>query len=162
MPAIFVQKINGHVWNFSSVSLVVNTPAPVFISQISEINYEYGVEVGTLRGTGAQKLGTTRGDFDANGSITLYEEEWRKMRTALAAVPFPVGGGYLEKKFTVTVRMGELAEVGTQHVLTGARILRVRRGLSQGVEPNMVGLDLDIMTVMEDGQSPVRDKSGIF
>ena len=157
----FAQLVNGHVYDFSTIVAVINTPVPVAITRFTAIKWNYKLTPGELRGNSAHKLGRTRGTFSADGAITLYEEEWNVMRAALALAPLPVGGGYLEKAFLLTVSVGMLPSVPTTTVLGGCRVTEVSRAYSHGSDALMVDLTLDIMKVLEGGQSPVRDRSGI-
>src|SRR5687768_17906868 len=83
MAQVIDQLINGHRFDWSSIRVTVLTPAPVICTLIGEVNYEFSRDFGVLRGTSSKKLGRTRGQFDANGSISFYIEEWVKFRKAL-------------------------------------------------------------------------------
>lgn len=157
----FTQLINGIASDFSSIVVALATPAPVIITRFTEVSWKYSLTPGILRGNSAHKLARTRGTFDCTGSLTLYEDEWDTMRLALNAAPMPPGGGYMEKAFLVTVTVGNPAAPPIVSILEGARITEVDRTYSQSADALMVKLSLDIMKVKENGDSPVRDKSGI-
>jgi len=143
----FDQLINGHVYDFSSIELVFG-PA-LIISRVQSINYEHGVDQGVLRGTSPHMLGSTRGQYDANASLTMYLEDWALAKAALMVMPTP--GGFMEKRFPILVTYAELTRKPIVDTLTGARVIRVRRGNSVGPDPVSVDLDLHVMRILEDG-----------
>lgn len=152
------QLINGHVFDFSSIEALVG---PRLITRFSAINYEHGVEQGILRGASPHVLGSTRGQYDANGSFTIYLEEYDLLTTALMGVPTPPVGGYMEKRFPVVVTYAE-PSTGRLIVdtLTGVRILRERRGYSSGADPLMIDVDIHIMRVTANGKHALLDNTG--
>jgi len=161
MP-IIDQLINGHRFDFSSIKLTVLTPAPQFFTQVTAINYEYSRDIGILRGIGSKKLGRTRGQFDASGSLTMYVEEWNRLKRALALSPLPLGGGFMEKSFNITVAYAEAPPaIGSLDTLEGCTITRVGRGFSQGADALMVDLDFDIMDIVDGELRPMRDRSDL-
>jgi hypothetical protein len=163
IPAID-QLINGTRYDYSSIKLCVLTPAPVFITNINSISYEYSREIGVLRGTSSKKQGRTRGVFDATGSMSLYVEEWNKLVAALKLSPFPSPtAGFMEKVFMITVAFGEAPPaVPSVDTLIGATITRVGRDYSQGPDPLMVSCDLDFMDVKDNGSTPMAGSFGII
>jgi len=162
MPVGFAQLINGHAWDFSSVTITVSTPAPVILTRIASINYEDSLTPSPLRGNSAHKLARSRGQYEASGSMSLYREEFDLLLIALTKAPFPtVTAGYMEKSFKVIVSYGEAASVPSTDELIGCRITRRSSQNQQGSDPIMVDVDLDIMKIRVNGASAVRDKSGI-
>lgn len=162
MTTSFAQLVNGLTFDFSSVSILVATPVPTFITRITAINWEQSLTPGIMRGNSAHKLGRSRGTYEASGSMTMYVEEWRVMRAALAAAPLPALGGFMEKSFAITITAAESTGLPMQDVLTGCRITKEGRQYQQGGDVLMVDLDFDIMKIRSDLQSAVRDKSGII
>lgn len=151
------QLINGHVFDFSTIEATVG---PRVLTRFSAINYEHGVEQGVLRGNGPRALGSTRGQYDANGSMTVYLEEYDLLTTALLALPTPIGG-YMEKRFPVVVTYSE-PSTGRLLVdtLTGVRILRERRSYSAGADALMVEVDIHIFDITVNGKTAVFDNLG--
>lgn len=158
MAQVIDQLINGHRFDWSSIRLTVLTPVPVICTLIGEVNYEYSRDFAVLRGTSAKKLGRTRGQFDSNGSVSFYIEEFTKFRRALGLAPLPAGGGFMEKTFQITVAYREaLPAVPTVDTLIGCTLVRVARQYSVGPDALMVACDIDIMDVLDGGDTPMRD-----
>jgi hypothetical protein len=162
MAAGFAQLINGLVYDFSSISIQVATPAPTFITRITSISWEQSLTPGVLRGNSAHKLGRSRGTYEASGSMTIYLEEWRLFRAALMLAPIPPLAGFMEKSFLCTVTAAEGTSLPMVDVLNGCRITNESRAYQNGGDALMVDLSFDIMRIVSDGQSAVRDKSGII
>jgi hypothetical protein len=152
------QLINGHVFDFSTIEALCG---PRLVSRFSAINYEHGVEQGLLRGNSPHVLGSTRGTYDANGSFTIYLEEYDILTTALMAVPTPLIGGYMDKRFPIVVTYAE-PSTGRLLVdtLTGCRIIRERRGYSAGADALMVDVDIHIFKVTCNNKPALLDNSG--
>jgi hypothetical protein len=157
MPAGISTLINGHRWDFASVTLRVNVPTPTILTLVASINYEDALTPTALRGTSAMKLGRTRGQYEANGSMSIYAEEFRVLMRALAAMP-PAGGGFMEKSFEIGISYGEEFSVPANDELQGVRIVRVNNQNQQGGDPLYIDVDLDIMSVLRDGLPSVVDK----
>jgi hypothetical protein len=157
MPAGFSQLINGHAWDFSSVTIRVNAPTPIILTLVASLNYEQSRTPGVLRGTSAKKLGRSRGQYDASGSMSIYREEFNILVQALAALP-PVGQGFMEKAFEITVSYGEMTSAPSTDELQGVCIIRTNNQNQQGGDPLFVDVDLDIMDILLDGVPAVIDK----
>ncbi len=138
---ILYPKVNGHVYDFSSVELNF---AGLIYTGVSEISYTHGLEPGVLRGTRSGKLGRTRGEYTAEGSFSMYLEEWKLFRTAL-------GPGFMEQSFTATILYSELLAPLQTDVLVACRITNDEKSHSQGADPLVVAITLDIMEITEDG-----------
>jgi hypothetical protein len=162
MPVGFAQLINGHVFDFSSISIQVATPVPTFITRITAIGWEQSLTPGFLRGNSAHKLGRSRGTYEASGSMTLYVEEWKLFRAALMLAPVPPLAGFMEKSFICTITAAEGTSLPMVDVLNGCRITNESRAYQNGSDALMVDLTFDVMRILSDGQSAVRDKSGII
>jgi hypothetical protein len=162
MSVGFAQLINGLVYDFSSISIQIATPVPTFITRISAIGWEQSLTPGVLRGASAHKLGRSRGTYESSGTMTIYLEEWRIFRAALAAAPIPPLAGFMEKSFMATVTHAEGTGLPMVDVLNGCRITNESRAYQNGGDALMVDLSFDIMRILSDGQSAVRDKSGII
>lgn len=150
MPQIIDQLINGHRYDFSSIEASVG---PRILTRFSSINYEHGVDEGVLRGTSPMPLGGTRGQYTASGSMTIYLEEWELLTSALLAMPSP--GGFMEKRFLITVTYAEASGPPIVDTLEGVRITRARRGHSVGGDPLSVDCDLSIMRIIENAKVAV-------
>jgi hypothetical protein len=147
-----VPNILGHYWSFGSIELVVVTPrGPVRIVDCVGINYAPSMEVGDVYGTLPQKLGTTRGKQNAEGSLELNMRAWEALRTALG-----VGGiGYSETRFQIIVSYGEAGTPVKTDILEGCRIVRVEYSNADGTEASKVSLTLNVMRIVEGGTSMI-------
>lgn len=139
--------INGVRHDYSCVTVVVNG---LPYRGVKSISYSDMVEPGDVYGTGAQRVGRTRGQHKCEGSIELYEDEWRDMLTSLLAVPVI---GYMEVPFLINVAY-QKTTLGTMlsDVLYGCRIKKVSSDRSEGNDALTTKLDLDIMRIERGGK----------
>lgn len=162
MTAVLNTLVNGHAYDFSSIKLTSSIiGAPPLIERFTSINYEHSVDVGELRGRGSKVLATTRGEYSANGSMTLYLEDWQLLRTGLIGVPVPPGG-FMEKRFQIICAYAEIGSSIITDTLRGCRVIKVGKGYSRGNEPLMVDIDLHVMEVLEDAMPAIIDGSLLF
>jgi len=152
MPNPIAQLINGNRFDFSSIEIVING---ITYAAVQEITYSHSLEPGQLRGTRADKLGRTRGQYDSEGSITMYKGDYQQMISALALVP-PLLGGYMEKSFLVNVTYSEIQSGElVVDVLQGCRIVSDEDSHTQGSDALQVTANLDIMKLLRNGIPPV-------
>lgn len=138
--------INGVRHSYASIELDVN--GKKFYGH-REISYSQDLEPGEVRGAHAQLLGRTRGDLKAEGSLTTYLGEWKKLLSAL-------GNGYMEKSFDITVSYAEDGQPTVTDKLRGCRIKKVEESHSQGTDGLTVKIDLHIMWIEYDGKKPLN------
>ncbi len=138
--------INGHRYSWASVVAKFDT---LEIPHFSEISYSHTLEPGTVRGTGAQKAGRTRGEYDAEGSVTWQLEGWQQLLEHL-------GDGFMEKSFTIVVSYAEEGQPVVTDELVGVRITSTEKNPSQGTDPITVTTPLSIMYIIENGVKPLR------
>lgn len=156
MPAILDQLIGGHALSWTSVEFIAG---PKHLSLMTALSYQHGVEQGELRGTGPYVYSTTRGNYRASGSMTLYVEEAALLRAAL--IGLPGGGGYLEKRFTAIVTLTEpLAGKTVVDTIEGMRLTQERAGWSQGGDPLMLEYDFFARRILRGGVPAVFDHIG--
>lgn len=140
--------INGNRYSWASV---VFSMADIEIDDVTEISYSHKLESGTVRGVGPWKAGRTRGEYDAEGSVTLLRSAWDSLRAQL-------GNGYLESDFTVTVSYSEEGEGDVvTDTLVGCRIQNVEHSPSQGTDALTVALTLSVLYILENGVEPLRN-----
>lgn len=143
--------IRGERHDFAAIEIELNTPAgPQRFKGFKSINYSIQLEPGQVRGTGARKVGRTRGEATEEGSLEMYFAEWNDLRAAL-------GAGYMRVPFDVVVTYGPDGLPATTDTLVGCRIKKVDHSHSQGTDGLMVKLDLDVMKILENGLDPVGD-----
>lgn len=149
VPSV-AQLINGIRYDFSSIEL--NIFGKTF-TEVQEISYSESLEPGILRGTSAKKLGRTRGEYDAEGSITFYLGAFDQFTTLLSAKA--AGRGWMTQSFLITVIYQELVGGGpiVTDVLRGARVTNVDKSHSSGGDALQVTCDLDIIEVISNGKS---------
>ena len=147
MPAQY-PDINGVRFDYSCVTVSLNAKS---FRGIKSVNYNDSLEPGDVFGTGAQRIGRTRGQYKADGSIEFYEEEWRDF---LASIP--KGVGTMEVVFPVSVayarRQGDPTH---EDKLIGCRIKKIDDARQEGTEALTVKVDLDIMRVERSGRDPL-------
>ncbi len=139
--------VNGNRHDYSSVEINVNSR---IFTGVSEVSYSDALEPGKIRGTSAMKNGRTRGEYDPDGSITLYKSEFQELIAAL-------GAGYMEVSFPIVVHYQEPGSPIITDRLIGCRIKKAEDSHKEGSEALVVKCDLDIMGVVRNGVTPVRD-----
>ena len=155
MSGLLGRLINGKVFDFSSIKISVN--GPIF-TNVQEISYSDSLEPGILRGTSALKQGRTRGEYNAEGSISIYKGDAAVLKTALAALGL---GGFMEAEFDIIVTYAEVAAaVPVVDTLRGCRITNADNSHSQGSDPLQETFDLDIMEISYGGVSAVSVTAG--
>ena len=83
IPDPFQQLINGKTFDFSSIEITIGA---LSYTNVTEITYSDSLEPGILRGTSAKKKGRTRGEYNAEGSITVYKADLASILAELAAL----------------------------------------------------------------------------
>lgn len=154
--------INGHCFDFSSIKLTSLVPTTPLLERFTAISYETSNEPGELRGRGSKVLGTTRGELSSNASMTIYTEDFELLKAGLMTLPTPLGGGFMEKRFLLTVAYAELGAPVITDTLRGVRIIRVGKNYQRGNEPLMVDLGLHVMEILYGGVPAVIDGSGVL
>jgi len=151
------QIINGHVYDFSSIDVVINGTTK--FSSFQEVNYEWTADVGKLRGNGSAIVkARTRGEFDFTGSIVLAKKDAAAFVEMLAALGL---GGYGEANFDMVVTYAERGQ-GKPDVdaLVGCRVVGETNSHSRSADPLFVSFDLDMIDQLHNGFSPVAPAGG--
>jgi len=140
-------QINGHAYDYSSIEIDIN--GTIYVG-VKEISWNQTMEKGKVRGTNPQVLARTRGEYEAEGSITMYPQEYTDVITAL-------GDGYMEQQFNVVVSYSEVGQ-NTQTIrLLGCEIKSEESGGSQGTDPLEDAIDIDIIQVERNGLRAVAN-----
>lgn len=135
-------KVNGKVLDFSSIEIDLGE-AGIFTA-FSSISYSQSRDVGVMRGTAAEKLGRTRGQLDAEGSLEFSSKQSASdFRKAL-------GAGWMEREFDITVNYTE-GDVNITDVLVGATCTGVDNDHSEGTDALGETWELDVMRIEYDG-----------
>jgi hypothetical protein len=151
------QIIKGHVYDFSSIEASINS-STIFTS-FQEINYDWEVSIGVLRGNGsAMKKARTRGEFDFTGSIVLAKSDATELEAILAALGL---GGFGEASFDIAVTYSEIGQAKTTtDKLVGCRLVGGSNSHSRSPDPLVVSYDLDIMDIFYNNVSPCSPAGG--
>lgn len=142
MPMPTFPLINGRRFSFASLDCRVRG---IPVVGIKELSYSDKLEPGAVRGTKAQSLGRTLGDYECDGSITIYREEF----DALVA---ELGDGYGGIAFDITAHYADEGQPTSTDEVRGCRIKNVENNPSQGTDPLEVKLDLDVMYILRNGK----------
>lgn len=140
-----VPLVNGNRYDFASIELRIR--GQIFTG-FKEISYSHKLEPGEVRGSAAQPIARTRGEYSAEGSLTLYRQEYDELVAVL-------GDGFMETEFEGTVTHAERGQPTITDRLVGVRIKSDDSSYSQGADALEVKLDLSIMYLLKNGKSPL-------
>ncbi len=138
-------EVNGNVYDWSSVEIKLG--GDLYIG-VKEIKYSHTLKGVKIKGTHPVAIGRTRGEYDAEGSISLWLAEADAFRQAL-------GNGYLEVPFDIVVSYTENGKTLTDTIV-GAKIAKDEGGGSQSPDGLSVSWDLDVMKILINGLEPVK------
>ena len=138
--------INGYRHSFASIELNVNGRR---IVGFAALNYSDSVERGKVRGNHPVALGMTRGDYDAEASLTLYNEEWDELATAL-------GDGLYDAVFDITATFADDNAPTVTDKIIGCRFKKIGKSNSQGTDGTTVEKDLDLDHIEWSGKKPFK------
>lgn len=140
MGTVYYPLINGHAFSFASIELSIGG---VHVRGFKEIKYSHKREIGKLRGAGVHVLARTRGQYDAEGSLTMWLHEWHQLQSLM-------GNGWMEGIFTISVIYSEIGPLeAAGDALIGCTITSVEKGGSDGTEGLEVKVDFHIMDIQE-------------
>jgi hypothetical protein len=137
--------INGVRYDFSSIEVHI---AGRTVLGIKEISYSDNLEPGEVYGTHAQQLARTRGQYKAEGSMSLYREEADEFIRSL-------GEGFLEKVFDIAVYYAEGKMPLVTDTIRGCRIKKHDLSPSAGSDALQVKFDLHVMYILHNGIAPI-------
>lgn len=135
-------RIKGLYYDFSSIEIAVG---PGLQPNITDINYSQKLDPGTFRGTGAEIKGRTRGTYDADGSFTIYKEDYEAVKYTLMLLSN--GEGYMVTSFPIIVCYREEERPPCVDLLVGCRITNEDHGMQTGNNPAVVKVNLSIMKI---------------
>lgn len=142
--------INGNAYSWASVAFRFDGGEGIYVKEIS---YSHSVERETMRGAGMRPLGYTRGEYSAEGSMTLMKEGWNALRAKF-------GNGYMERSFSISVSYAEVGQPTVTDELLDCRISSVENNPSQGSEGLEVSIELSILSIREGGLNPLSSTRG--
>lgn len=156
MPALGIgRKINGKVYDYSSITMTINGQP---YQGVTEISYSDTLEPGVLRGTTALMRGRTRGMYEAEGSFTIYKEDFEPVKQALIALGL---GGFGEAEFLITVSYAEVGSALITDTIEGCRIKHQENSHSAGNSDALTTkVDLSVFRIGWNGVYAVQDGVG--
>jgi len=171
--AISYPLINGVRFDASSFEIKVNGTT---ILGVKELSYGDGLEPGEVRGTSPQRLGRTRGKYDAEGSITLFKDESVAFEQSLQGISGLIGGaiggvigvavslsglggssGLYESVFDIVVNISESDRPTVTDTIVGCRVKKADKNMPGSPEAAEVKYDLDVMYILHNGASPISN-----
>jgi hypothetical protein len=143
--------VNGHRYSYASIEIRILDK--IFFG-FHAINYTNALSVGELYANAPHKIGRTRGRYEPTASAEMYRLEYENLKLQLAQLNG--GQGYQEVPFDIIVAY---AEQPSQPVVTdtiiGCRIVSSEFSNTEGTDPSMVSLELNVMAIKEAGIFPV-------
>lgn len=152
------RRINGKVYDISSIEVSIGV---IPYEGITEITYSDTLEPGVLRGTSAYIRGRSRGMYEAEGSFTIYKEDFEKIKQALVSLG---QGGFMETAFQITVSYRELlgSNIPITDTIEGVRIKHTENSHSAGnADALMTKVDLSVFRIGWNGVYGVQDIGSI-
>ena len=159
MPGLESPLINGNYYSFGSIEAIVGA---IKTADFTAINYSGGLEPADVYGTRPQKLGTTRGKQNAEGSLEMYLQSWELFRATLSAAGFAGGVGYGEVRFPIILTFAEQPlQPVIVHTLLGCRITKVEYSHAEGTDATKANLTLNVMRLIEGVDGMIAAPLGI-
>lgn len=139
--------INGHRFDWSSVQVTIDG---IRYTGVKSITYRQTLTPGKVRGTRSQVTGRTRGQYDCEGSVEFYKEDYSDIVRALSAFGTR---GYMEYAFPIVVQYSSGVLAVKTDVLAGCRLASDEDAPTESSDGLVVSCDLDIMYITRDGFS---------
>lgn len=154
MPGPLVYPlIQGVKYDFSSLDVKLGG---VSYLGVKAVDWNDGLEPGKGYGTSAQKLFSTRGQYDADGSLELWYAESDVFEAQL--IQQNPNTGLYEIRFPIDITLNpEGGLAATTNNLVGARLKKRTVSPAQGNEAISVKYDLDLMYVIKNGIAPLTN-----
>lgn len=151
MAVLDYPVVNSLVPDWSSVELRWEGYT---LKGIKSVAYNEKLDGQIVRGAGVVPMGTTRGQYEAGGSIEVYKESSLKMRKAL-------GSGWGEKYCRTVVQYKEKNSAAglIKDELFGCRLKVRDASHSQGNDPLVEKFDLLIMYIVGNGMTMFRSQA---
>jgi hypothetical protein len=134
-------RVNGRFCDYSDITIFVDGKPKI---GVKSINYKATREPGKVRGTAPNVLGRTRGDFDFEGGMTMYQEE-------AAALVAALGTGFMEKDFLIVVTYQPKGGALVTDTLQGCCITEIDDSHDQGTDALETKFSLHILNVLFNG-----------
>jgi hypothetical protein len=139
--------INGNYHDYSCLRIRANGKEYV---GILEISYSHKLEPGSANGTQAQRLGRTRGKYEAEASFTMLKRHAEEFKQGL-------GDGYMEKPFDVLCDYADDSGPLITDLCRSCRIKNEEDSHSDGSDALKTKFDLDVMYLKKGGLKPLAN-----
>lgn len=144
MADLTAPEVNGRAYDFSSV---IFECADVKLTSFTKVAYSDNVERGELRGNRPYIIARTRGKYSAEGSCEMSRAQFEALIAKL-------GDGLYDKVFAGTVSYADTGAPTIVDKLVGVRLKKIGADNSEGGDPLMISLDLDVDMVKWNGKEP--------
>jgi hypothetical protein len=153
MADIDFSSINGVDYGYSSIALTASG-VPFPLTGLKDFSYKDNLKPGKARGTNAQVKRRSRGQYDADGSLTWYKSAWGIFLQQIAAQAATIGLGYKELVFKAVISYNEIATGLQTDYLHDLRITEDSDTHSEDDGVLMHKCTLDILQINWNGVAP--------
>jgi len=140
--------------SFSSVTIKMAGQSPLIACK--DISYDDTLAGVKVKGTNPYPLGRTRGDYEANGSIEIYREEFNDFMQTFTGVK-----GFKETSFDIVVQYSENGTDVITDTLVGCRIESNPSKASQSADPLTIPVKLYVMYILWDKRHSIQNPPGV-
>lgn len=141
-------QVNRHAYSFVSIETTIDVVGSKTVG-IQAIDYKASLKPGAVYGSSARKNGRTLGKYEPSASMTLYKLDADELIDAL-------GDGYGEISFNIVANFAENGQPISTVEIIGCRIAEWSESNKEGDEPTMTKFDLDVMDILVNGNSMVK------
>lgn len=131
-------QVNGRMYDWASIEIgIAGMPIPSFTS----IEYSDEADVKHVHGRGSRPVGYARGNYTANGKITLHREAYEGLAAGAKALGF--GSFYSMKPFPITVTYANPDKPPITDVIKG--VLPKKRSASNSQNQDAATIDIEFI-----------------
>lgn len=136
-------------WAEIGVSLSIYDGPSFSTKDFAAIDWDDSLEPGKVRGTGPHIIGRTVGEYDANGSMTMYYSKSVEFQRALAEINPKIG----LVVFDLLVQWSPIAGEGETYTvkLVGCRLAGRQVSSAPGTDATQKVMPLSVVRVEENG-----------
>lgn len=136
-------------WAEIGVKLEIYDGPSFQTTDFAAIDWDDALEPGKVRGTGPHIIGRTTGEYDANGSMTMYYEKSVAFQNELAQINPKIG----LVQFDLMVQWSPLAGEGETFTvkLVGCRLAGRQVSSAPGTDATQKVMPLSVVRVEENG-----------
>jgi hypothetical protein len=165
LPSFSIPLINGNAVSWASLSIQVGQLKTI---GCKAVNYKDSLKPGKGRGTNSQVIMRSRGNYDAEGSITFYKAQWLDVLAYLQTLSSSSGlsttggpPGFKEVSWALAVSYSETPVSPVQtDTCFGCRITETEEDGSEGEELTVVKCALDIQMISWAGAFSLNNPLG--